>query len=579
MIKSVLLRRIVLLVLLTVILSAALTYGIYTVTARNTFADIKSEELMPKAEFLADFALGYMDGQISQALFKQVLGSSGVWDATLDIYDITGQTIAYLHPPENIQTSFLDTYLQQVLQGQVVKKTEGSLFQRTDSMLIVGIPITEESGEIRGAILLTKNLQEVSTAMSGLNVTLVLSMLGVFFLMLIPSYYFSSRIVRPLNRMRDVALTLSDGNFTVRADERQKGEIGQMAQSLNVLSRRLATTIGELTLEKNRLSGIVNGINEGLVAVNRHGEVTHTNPALEWLFGPRQEDLLAWIPDGELWQDFDEVVESAESRSRHLVLQDAIIEVSIGPLWDERGQVAGAVGLFRDVTEAERLEQTRRDYVANVSHELKTPVASIRAMTETLEDGLIKDEEKRQHYYGNMLKETMRLSRLIDDLLELSRLQSGSIALHKDRVDVGEIVADVADRYQGMAKKAGLSFKLEMPSEDLVAYTNGDRVEQILIILLDNAVKYTPEGGIGLGALDEGNCLRLYVKDTGTGISGKDLEHVFDRFYKVDKAHATTGTGLGLSIAKEILKLMDEDIWAESEPGEGACFSFTLHKA
>ncbi len=125
--------------------------------------------------------------------------------------------------------------------------------------------------------------------------TLVLSMLGVFFLMLIPSYYFSSRIVRPLNRMRDVALTLSDGNFSVQADEEQKGEIGQMAQSLNVLSRRLATTIGELTLEKNRLSGIVNGINEGLVAVNRHGEVTHTNPALERLFGPRQEDLLAWI--------------------------------------------------------------------------------------------------------------------------------------------------------------------------------------------------------------------------------------------------------------------------------------------
>ncbi len=579
MIKSVLLRRIVLLVLLTVILSAALTYGIYTVTARNTFADIKSEELMPKAEFLADFALGYMDGQISQALFKQVLGSSGVWDATLDIYDITGQTIAYLHPPENVQTSSMETYLQQVLQGQVVKKTEGSFFQRMDSMLIVGIPITEESGEIRGAILLTKNLQEVSTAMSGLNVTLVLSMLGVFFLMLIPSYYFSSRIVRPLNRMRDVALTLSDGNFSVQADEEQKGEIGQMAQSLNVLSRRLATTIGELTLEKNRLSGIVNGINEGLVAVNRHGEVTHTNPALERLFGPRQEDLLAWIPDGELWQDFDEVVESAESRSRHLVLQDAVIEVSIGPLWDERGQVAGAVGLFRDVTEAERLEQTRRDYVANVSHELRTPVASIRAMTETLEDGLIKDEGKRQHYYGNMLKETMRLSRLIDDLLELSRLQSGSIALHKDTVDVGEIVADVADRYQGMAKKAGLSFKLEMPKEDLIAYTNGDRVEQILIILLDNAVKYTPEGGITLGALDEGDHLHLYVKDTGTGISNKDLEHVFDRFYKVDKAHATTGTGLGLSIAKEILKLMDEDIWAESEPGRGTRFSFTLHKA
>ncbi len=169
MIKSVLLRRIVLLVLLTVILSAALTYGIYTVTARNTFADIKSEELMPKAEFLADFALGYMDGQISQALFKQVLGSSGVWDATLDIYDITGQTIAYLHPPENVQTSSMETYLQQVLQGQVVKKRRAVFFSGWTACLSWVYPSPRNRERFGAPFLLTKNLQEVSTAMSGRN--------------------------------------------------------------------------------------------------------------------------------------------------------------------------------------------------------------------------------------------------------------------------------------------------------------------------------------------------------------------------------------------------------------------------
>ena len=269
----------------------------------------------------------------------------------------------------------------------------------------------------------------------------------------------------------------------------------------------------------------------------------------------------------------------AKDAAAEISIRDTVLRLSQTELFENNGCAEGAIIVIYDVTESERLEQTRREYVANVSHELRTPIASIRGLADALNDGLVRDEGDRARYYGYILKETLRLSRLIDDLLELSRLQSGAMVMEKGRVDLNDLLLDVADRYSALAEEHGMRLSLELPAGALLAWTNPDRAEQVLVALVDNAIKHAAPGGeIRLGARGAGTGeLTVWVQNRGE-ISETDLAHIFDRFYKVDKSHSGNGTGLGLSIAKEILDLMEERIFAESREGM-VTFGFTLAEA
>jgi signal transduction histidine kinase len=281
--------------------------------------------------------------------------------------------------------------------------------------------------------------------------------------MLIPAYLLARRIVVPIRRMQRVAHAMAGGDFSVRADETQKGEIGELGQSMNHFAE-----------------------------------------------------------------------------------------------------------------ESGKLEQTRRDYVANVSHELRMPIASIRAMGETLRDGMAKSDEKKELFYNNIVRESLRLSRLVDDLLELSRLQAGTEAMEKSAFDLREVFRNIADMFGHVAAQSGIMLDMT-PAIDsetpLPAFSNPDRVEQVLVILMDNAMRYTPEGGrVVLSAEPSGF---ICVSNTGEGIPAEDLPHIFERFYKADKSHSGSGTGLGLSIAREIVRALGGTISVESSE-EITKFSFSI---
>ena len=238
------------------------------------------------------------------------------------------------------------------------------------------------------------------------------------------------------------------------------------------------------------------------------------------------------------------------------------------------------MGIVSDVTSAERLEQTRRDYVANVSHELRTPLTAMRALIDPLRDGLIKTEEQRQMTYDVVLRETMRLTRLVSDMLELSRLQSGKASLTKSVFCPGPLLELIRETYSAYAEDYQQTFIYDVPDVLPDVLGNPDRTQQVLIALLDNAFKYSNEGGtVTLSVSVTGDVIRVTVRDTGIGISPEDLPHVFDRFYKADKSHGGKGTGLGLAIAYEIMKQLGEDMKVESIQGLGSAFTFTLHTA
>ena len=268
------------------------------------------------------------------------------------------------------------------------------------------------------------------------------------------------------------------------------------------------------------------------------------------------------------------------SRGEHLGTferDDRVIRLSVAAIEEEGGSVAGAVALLMDMTEAERLEQTRRDYVANVSHELRTPLASIRGIADMLNDGLVKSEEDKQRYYGYIQKESIRLSNLINDLLELSRLQSGGVALKLSKMELYELAADVADRFNEAAVEHGMTLRLDVPEGKYLANSNPDRVEQVLVSLADNAVKHGKEGGEITIGLDEKDEKWVLWVENPADIERKDLEHIFERFYKADIAHTGEGTGLGLAITEEVLHLLGETIRADYEDGR-IRFSFTVAK-
>ena len=391
-----------------------------------------------------------------------------------------------------------------------------------------------------------------------------------------------SGIAAPIERLRDAAVKIAGGALDAKAPERYPGEIGQLGKAINNLSFQLSRNMYQLIIERNRLKGMLDNLSEGIIAMDHEGYITHHNPAVDALMcaGSSLSDVrLHKLDNGKIWADFKKVIETGEGVDRTIDMKDKVVRVVISPIIDELGTAAGAVGLFSDITQQERLERTRRDYVANVSHEMRTPLTAVRALIEPLKEGMVTTEEARMRYYDIILREVMRLSRLIADLMELSRLQSGTLAIEKHTMMLDDLMYDVCDRYSSIAAEHGLTFDVEGDFSELPqVLTNADRVEQMMVILLDNAIKYTEEGGLTVSAKYDDDKVTVSVADTGIGIAAEDLPYVFDRFYKVDKAHSGKGSGLGLSIARELWNWMGEQLTVTSEKGKGTCFSFTVSR-
>lgn len=571
-----LLKKTLSLILITVLLSAVLTLLVFRVTGTKAYADIKLDELLPRAVFLADRTAEFMQGIITRSEYEQTINSDRkIWDAEPYIYNADGTLIAYSTRGDyDNDTALIEKKLASVLEGNSVS----SFTIKNGSGVMVGTPVISVYGTTIGAVFLVKPLRELNTTLSSLVWALATAMLLSVLIMIIPSYIISRRLTGPLKTMNTAALAMAEGNFGVRAHEKGKDEIAQLGRSLNALSSALSTTIGELTFERNRLRRVLDGLGEGVVAVNECGAVMQYNPASGTLMGcegerPESAEVYRSIGD-----EIGLVLRGEkETETTQRVLGERTLRFTVSALRDSEGESEGALILVQDVTEAIRLEQTRRDYVANVSHELRTPLASIRSLSDALCDGLIKKDEDKARYYGYIQKETIRLSRLIDDLLELSRLQSGAVALTKQKMAADELVYDVADRFERIAKEHGVTLKLDVPEKLPAVYSNPDRAEQVLVALLDNAIKHSDgDAEVTVKASEADVHVVIQVSNPGE-IDEADIGHIFERFYKADKSHSGEGTGLGLSISKEIMELLGEKIWAESANGN-VTFGFTLEK-
>ena len=455
-------------------------------------------------------------------------------------------------------------------------------------ILICRIPITIEGNNYY--LFSLSNMDEYDGLIGKYLNILSLSTLMAACAMLVPAYAFVSRMVLPLQKINEVAMEYGKGNFSIRADESHKGEIGELGQSFNFLADRLSKSISELTAERNQLQDIFDVISDGIVVVNSKSVPVTTNKAIHQIFDRAEKnnmftERLQLIPFDDVWTDFEDCIATGETKTRQIDTRDYAYQCTIIPKFDSTDptKVVGATGFFRDIFEEQKNERFRQDYVANISHELRTPLQTLRGLIEPLSDGMVKKEADRQRYYQIILNETMRLSRLIDDMLELSKLQSRTLAFKMFPFNINTLISNIEIRFKPIMKEAGIKFSVQNNYGELpTVMGNPDRVEQILVILLDNAKKYTPSGKsitIATDYMEAEKKVYISVVDTGQGIHEYDIGHIFDRFFKADRARGKKGSGLGLSIAKELLTYMGETITVNSKYEEGSTFTFTLSKA
>lgn len=484
------------------------------------------------------------------------------------------------------QAILKETEIERVYQGKEVvlrgrvqvggKEEAFPLFK--DEILLVAVPLKSD-GDVTGAVVLYREHDHLTE--TDIKRWIVYSALISIFLTTIFAFFLSTRITQPLIQMKRAAEKMAQGHFSIRLPIRQheRDEIGDLAISFNRMAEQLHESVKALSHEKEQLASILRSMVDGVITMDAEGNIIVVNPPAERL-------LASWSDEEEngslptpLREIFQTVVKDERDYSADITLHGRTWAVVMAPLY-AGNQVRGAVAVLRDVTEERRLDKLRKDFVANVSHELRTPLSMLQGYSEALLDDIAQSPEMREELARVIHDESLRMGRLVRDLLDLARMESGHIAIERMQVSVPELIERVVRKFQGIAREQQVSLKWEVQPDLPKVYWDEDKVEQVLTNLVDNAIRHTPEGGeVWLGASpSNGGKVSLTVRDTGSGIPEEDLPFIFERFYKADKARTRgqSGTGLGLAIVKHMVEAHGGTVSVDSRLGEGTTFTVKL---
>lgn len=444
--------------------------------------------------------------------------------------------------------------------------------------LWVSVPVANGNG---AAVRIGRPLDGVDAAVAQLQNFVLGTTLAATALVAGVGIVVAGRIGGPLEDLRQQAAAVARGRLDVAVRPADTRELGELGHAFNAMTGRLRGTLEELARARGRLEATLANLTDGVAIVDARGVVLLLNPAARRMLGVT--GATARRPFVEVARDHELDALARAGASGTGAVAAAIQHGRTGRIIDataqrvESGDEELTVVVLRDVTDLRRLENVRREFVANVSHELRTPLASIRLVVETLEAGAVEDPDVSYGFLRRIVGETDRLALLVDDLLDLARLESGRVHLHVEPVPAGDLVSGGVDRLRSQVERARLALVLDVPDGLPVVRADRSRIEQVLLNLIHNAIKFTPPGGeIRIAARAVADALEISVADNGVGVAPDELPRLFERFYKADKARRSEGTGLGLAIAKHIVLAHGGTIAADSEPGRGATFTVTL---
>lgn len=482
--------------------------------------------------------------------------------------------------------------LQQVLEGG----TFPSIYYDPQSgkrFLAVAVPQREKNTEaINGVIILYQAQIALDYTQAYFQNLFVIAGVIGFLLTTLFAFFLSSRITQPLLQMKKAADFITLGEYKNRVPVTSSDEIGELAVAFNHMTGRLDETIHAMNHQKEHLSSVLRSMTDAVITLDADGRLLLANPQGEKLVAEWSE--IGWDQTGSgnegaivpepLQPLFEEVVKGSKDMISNIHVRNNVYSVVMAPLYSMEG-LRGTVAVLRNVTEEHRLDKLRKDFVANVSHELRTPLSMLQGYSEALLDDIAATPEERRELAQVIHDESLRMGRLVKDLLDLARMEAGHIELSFREFELEPLIQRVHRKFSALCKDRGLALKLALPAEPITLHrADEDRLEQVLTNLLDNAVRHTPSGSwIGIsvswtnGQKDE--IVQIEIQDGGQGIPQEDLPYIFERFYKADKARTrgpSGGTGLGLAIVKNIVDAHQGTIYAESELGEGTTFFIKL---
>ncbi len=449
------------------------------------------------------------------------------------------------------------------------------------SFLYLAIPV-QTNGKIIGFVRLADSLTQIDSEIANLRRAVggIAAISGTLVILL--AFLVANRTLSPLRRLAKAVGKLGEGEASLNLPMWRKDEIGLLSKSFGEMAVRFNDQVDDFKEERGKLTAVLRHMTDGALLVNSDGKVTLVNPAAERIFNINAAGALGktLVEVVRLHQFVDLWKSSFSSGRQELITLETtpdrlFIQCIATPLAES---LPGSTLLvFEDLTSIHKLEVVRRDFVSNVSHELRTPLASLKAVSETLQGGALADPPAAQRFLAQMEKEIDDMTQLVTELLELSRIESGQTPFNLQSVDPRQLLVRSVERMELQAERAGLKISIDclegMPS----VRADRERIEQVLMNLLHNAVKFTPAGGeITASARPDGGWILFSVKDNGVGIAPEALPRIFERFYKADQSRSGGGTGLGLSIARHTIEAHGGRIWVESEPGVGSTFTFTL---
>jgi two-component system, OmpR family, sensor histidine kinase ResE len=471
-------------------------------------------------------------------------------------------------------------------EGKSVKKKaylpNVQIGKQYSDVIIVGVPLETANGK-QGGVFIYQSLRAIEDTTRQTKKLIFLAAFIAIVLTTFFAFFLSTRITAPLRKMRQAAFEVARGKFDTKVPILTHDEIGELAMAFNQMGRRLQFNINALNQEKEQLASILSSMADGVITFNRDGEILITNPPAErflqaWYFeqGNDAETIAPLPPQAK--ELFIRVVREEKEQSIELSLQGRTWVILMTPLYGKTN-VRGAVAVLRDMTEERRLDKLRKDFIANVSHELRTPIAMLQGYSEAIIDDIAATDEEKKEMAKVIYDESLRMGRLVNDLLDLARMEAGHITLNYETVQLAPYIGRIIRKFQGLAKEKQIDLSAEFKNEDIQITIDPDRIEQVLTNLIDNAIRHTDQNGtVKIIAERSEDGVTIHVQDSGSGISEEDLPFVFERFYKADKARTRgrSGTGLGLAIAKNIVEAHKGTISVHSKLHEGTTFTFYL---
>jgi two-component system phosphate regulon sensor histidine kinase PhoR len=443
-------------------------------------------------------------------------------------------------------------------------------------MMYVAVPISYQD-EILGVARVSLPLTAVENVVHQVAVIIIIAMVVATALVILAAWVIARITTRPIRRLTAASKRIASGELGQKITIEAKDEVGELTHAFNEMSAKTKELVEAISEGRTRLATILDNMTDAVIMIDSEGNISLANRAAENLFNIKDAEnkpLIEAVRDHEvdellklcLKTDKTQTVQYESNASKRYLRAIAVPIAHIGVLL-----------LFQDLTELRNLQTTRRELIGNISHEFRTPLAGIKAMVETLGSGAIDDKKTAQDFLTRIDSEVDRLTQLVAELTELSRIETGKAELKKEAVDLNQLVDEVIAQLSPQAERQKLSISREFAADLPAVPADKDRVRQVIANLVHNAIKFTPAGGritITSRAL-EGSVI-VDIADSGIGIPKEELPRVFERFYKGDKARAGEGTGMGLAIAKHVIEAHGGSIWVRSEEGKGSTFSFSL---